>query len=96
MRPLLTAALVAAFSWPAEAQLDCGDHRQITNRLMADYSETRVGAGLDGFGSVVELFASEQGSWTILVTFPDGRTCLMAAGEAWQPIPRIILNRVPA
>ena len=42
----------AAFSWPAEAQLGCGDHRQITNRLAADYSETRVGAGLDGFGSV--------------------------------------------
>jgi hypothetical protein len=32
---------------------------------------------------LVELFASpETGSWTILVTRPDGVTCLLAAGHS--------------
>ena len=99
MRPLLTAVLViaaAAFSYPAGAQTACGDRNQITDRLATGYSESRVGSGLDSNGLVVELFVSRQASWTLLVTFPDGRTCLIAVGENWQPIPRIILNRVPA
>ncbi len=98
MRPLLTAVLLwAAFSWPALAQPPaCAEHKQITDRLATMFSELRIGIGMGGDGNVVELFASEQGSWTILVTFPRGLTCLIAAGESWQSIPRIILNRVPA
>ena len=78
-------ATIALAGVPAAAQTACGDHNQITDRLATNYSESRVGYGLDGDGRMVELFASGQGSWTILVTFPDGRTCLMAAGEDWEP-----------
>jgi hypothetical protein len=41
--------------------------------------------GLAQGRGVVEMFASEKtGSWTILLTSPQGTTCLMAAGEAFQ------------
>ena len=43
-----------------------------------------MGIGLDFSGNVLELFASPQGSWSILVTFPDGRTCMVTHGEDWQ------------
>ena len=37
---------------------------------------------------VIEVFASEEtGSWTILLTSPQGLTCLMAAGEAYETDP---------
>ena len=78
-------ATIALASIPAAAQTACADHNQITDRLATYYSESRVGSGLDGNGHVIEVFASRQGSWTMLVTFPDGRTCLIAAGEAWEP-----------
>ncbi len=78
-------ATIALAGIPAAAQTVCADHNQITDRLATIYSESRVGIGLDENGRVIEVFASEQGSWTILVTFPDGRTCLIAAGEAWEP-----------
>ena len=28
-----------------------------------------------------------DGSWTILMTVPEGRACIVAVGEAWQPVP---------
>ena len=35
---------------------------------------------------VVEIFTSASGSWTIVVTRPDGQTCLVASGQAWEDI----------
>lgn len=35
-------------------------------------------------GSVVETFAAENGNWTILVTRPDGISCLLADGRAFD------------
>lgn len=78
-------ATIALASVPAAAETLCADHGQVTDRLAAAYAESRVGIGLDSEGRVVEVFASRQGSWTMLVTFPDGRTCLIASGEAWEP-----------
>ena len=58
----------------------------MTSGLTTKYSESRLGIGLDFSGNVLELFASPQGSWSILVTFPDGRTCMVSSGEDWQPL----------
>ena len=34
---------------------------------------------------LVEVYASEEtGTWTILMTRPDGTTCLLAAGQRWE------------
>ncbi len=72
--------------WSQEGSV-CAEHAQIVEGLATHYSESRVGFGLDNYGRVVEIFASKrQGSWTIVVTFPDGRACLVASGEDWQPM----------
>ena len=44
--------------------------------------------GLASNGSMIEIFASPNGSWTIVMTQPDGVTCLMAAGESWEDLPQ--------
>lgn len=88
---LLIAALWAAFSWPASAQaieLFCGDHTQITNRLGKSYAESRIGFGRLDDSRLVEIFASPQGTWSLLVTWPNGPTCLVASGAGWQDLPR--------
>ena len=34
----------------------------------------------------MEVYASEKtGSWTILLTKPDGVACLVASGGMWEP-----------
>ncbi len=43
--------------------------------------------GLAANNGVVEVFASpETGTWTIIVTLPDGQTCLVASGEGYESI----------
>jgi len=37
-------------------------------------------------GQVLELFASSSGSWTMVVTTPNGTSCLIAAGENWDVV----------
>ncbi len=60
-----------------------------SNRVQRDkpYSEIPVAMGLASNGGVIEVLASENGSWTLLVTMPDGTSCVLAAGESWEALP---------
>lgn len=72
------------FASPAFAQgIKCAPRDKVVARLAEKFGETRLGAGLSA-GGVVELWASKAGGWTLLLSLPDGRSCLMSGGEAWQ------------
>lgn len=94
MRPVwlaISAALTAAFflTGAAQAQRACGPRAQVLAWLAANYQEAPVAAGLSGRGALVEVLASPDGTtWTILVTAPGGRTCVVGAGEGWRMIER--------
>ncbi len=53
--------------------------------LDRDYQESRSGLGLASNGSVVELYTAKTGTWTMLITKPGGRTCVIGSGESWEP-----------
>jgi hypothetical protein len=44
-------------------------------------------------GAVLEILASPTGSWTMLITYPNRPTCLMAAGEAWESVPLLVSDQ---
>ena len=68
----------------------CGPHDKIVSQLENGYEEVRSGYGLSGNGALVELFVSkEKGTWTFMLTRPDGLTCLMASGGNWEHMPII-------
>lgn len=78
-------ALLFGFATPVQAQMVCGARTDIVKQLESKYGETRQSMGLQQGRGVVEVYASgKTGSWTILVTDPSGKTCLMAAGEAFE------------
>lgn len=83
---LVSVGLMAGFVSPSLAQgASCADRKLIVDRLSTKYGETRQSAGLNQNNGMVEVFASsDTGTWTILVTMPNGMSCLMAAGKAWQ------------
>ena len=83
---LLTAAVsiptVAAAAPPA-----CGPRTELVKQLANKYREAPVAVGLANSGTLVEVLTSDSGStWTILLSRPDGTSCLVAAGEEWQAV----------
>ncbi len=70
----------------------CGERRSVVAKLEKTYSEAPVSTGLSiglaSNGSVIEVLASPSGSFTIILTQPNGFSCVMAAGENWQNLPK--------
>ena len=73
---------------PAAAQTACMSRAEVLDQLSSKYAETPISLGLEKSGDVVEIFTSGDGdTWTMVLTRPDGQTCMIASGEAWQVIP---------
>ena len=85
---LVFAGLILVTQAAQAAQ--CAPRDQVVAGLATGFDEVRRGAGLtaapDGRTQVIEIFTSASGSWTIVVTRPDGQTCLVASGQAWEDI----------
>lgn len=65
----------------------CGPRAQVIERLGRDYGESRRAIGLAGPSAVMEVYASaDTGTWTITLTLPDGRMCLIAAGQGYEQV----------
>ncbi len=78
----------SAFSPAAQAQAMCGERRAVVANLEKTYSEAPVSIGLASNGSVIEVLASPSGSFTIILTQPNGLSCVMAAGENREDLPK--------
>jgi hypothetical protein len=85
MRAVVTALLLATCV-PANAQnSNCAPHAMFIEGLADRYGERRVMAGLNGDGTVVEIFANDQtGTWTALIVQPTGIACMVASGEQFD------------
>ena len=83
----LTLLLGAAgLSRPASAQQRvCLPHDAAVEKLQGQFDERVSARGLANEGrAMVELFRSDTGSWTLIMTDVRGRSCVMATGEAWH------------
>ena len=70
----------------AHAQSSCEIRKSLIAKLDTGYNEQPVGVGVASTGNVVELIVSPDGTWTIVVTKPNGIACVAAVGEDWQAI----------
>jgi len=78
---------VVLMSQPADAQQLCLLHEAAAKQLAEQYDESVVGRGLAKSGKAMfELFASEEGGWTLVVTDVQGRSCVIGSGVAWTDI----------
>lgn len=79
------AASVACFAMSANAQnQQCGPRLAVIESLSGNYSETRHTLML-GVDRLFEIYANlETGTWTALVTFPDGKSCIAASGTGFE------------
>lgn len=79
---LASAGLVVA---PAQAQTNCGLRDIVVKRLESGYGEGLAAGGLHSDSQVLEVWAAPKtGTWTVLITSADGRTCVLASGTDWH------------
>lgn len=78
--------LLTLLATPALAQGPCVDRSDFLKHLAGTYDELPVAMGLTSRGAVLEVTVSEGGSWTIIITKPDGMTCGLAAGIGWETL----------
>lgn len=85
---LLLLALAGTVSgWAASAGTSCGPRDMVAERLSQHYDEGVAGRGIAGT-AMAELWVSEAGTWTVVVSLPDGRACIIASGVAWVVMPQ--------
>lgn len=89
----LAAMMVAS---TATAQTMCSKRSKFLDSLAQGYAESPVAMGLVSNGSVLEVLTSEKGTWTIIVTLPNGMSCVVASGEAWEEVERLALSEPAA
>lgn len=88
---LVIIALGALLMWsavPAHAMGMCGKREDFVKALANAYGESSKALGIAGRVNIVEVFNSgDGGTWTVLVTTPEGKSCILAAGSDWQELP---------
>ena len=75
--------LASSAAWSAPRV--CGERAKMTKFLAGKYQENPRAIGVVATGkSVIEIYTSQKGSWTVLMTSAAGLTCIMGAGHSWQ------------
>jgi len=85
--PVLMSLLAASFflgSFQQAHAAVCSERKKFTAFLVKKYKELPKAVGLVSNTGMMEVYVSEQGTWSILMTTPNGMTCLIAAGDHWE------------
>ena len=90
-KTLLLGTVLAVFSSAAAAQSQgqnqCNKRDNVLSLLANKYKEAPVAVGVTNTGGLVEVLSTGDGNtWTIIVTTPQGMSCLVAAGEGWRAV----------
>ena len=73
----------------APVQYVCAERGVVAGHLKDRYGESHVGAGVAASGALIELFVAPTGTWTLIVSGPDGKSCIVSHGDGWDGAPRL-------
>ncbi len=83
---LLTVNLAAPGAQAQQRGPLCDARTTILTELNGNYAEKPSAMGLANNGTVIEVLKSKEDSWTIIMTAPNGVSCLLATGKYWQAV----------
>jgi hypothetical protein len=79
--------VVAQAQQSAPGQQQCDERTKVLGHLANKYQEAPVAIGVTSSGGLVEVLSTGDGNtWTIIVSNPNGVSCLLAAGEGWRAL----------
>ncbi|WP_322867414.1 hypothetical protein U5922_015205 [Aquicoccus sp. G2-2] len=79
-------AVATAIPAHADDVNNCATRDQVVSRLQQEFYEELTAGGLQDSGAagVVEVWSSPQtGTFTVMMTRPDGVSCILATGTDW-------------
>ena len=82
--------LIVLLLWapPATAQ-QCNFRARIVAALAKNFQEVPVWVGFRGDRSL-EIFSAANGqSWSLVISNPNGTSCLIVGGDSWRDVPRV-------
>ncbi len=86
---LVLAAVLSLAPSEGAAQATCNQRDNVLGHLAQKYQEVPVAIGVTNRGGLVEVLSTGDGTtWTIIISTPDGQSCLVAAGEGWRAVPK--------
>ena len=85
MRAALILTLLLASPAYAE-ELPCLPHSEMVAHLAEAYGERQVSIGVTAQGPLVEMFVSQSGTWTMIVTSTNQDACAAASGDGFMMI----------
>lgn len=88
---LLLAALLLSWRTALADEPVCTSHSEMLAALADRYHETSAAIGIENRGALLELLISKDGAtWSVIMTGPQGKSCLVAAGQSWQEAKPVI------
>ena len=84
LRLIIIAVLL--LSLPAAAQTNCKERSTFIGPRSDPAAQQPVGRGLSSRNALVELLVSTDGSWKIIVTRPNGISCVLGSGGSWTDV----------
>jgi len=85
----ISTFLVSTLATQAQIR-KCGERASMIKVLIEKYKEKPRALGLSAKNKIaMEIYASDKGSWTVMMTTTNGMTCIMAAGHSWQEGPKL-------
>ena len=92
-RAMILGVAAMLVSTGAQAAAQCNPRDDVLKLLSNKYAESQVAFGVTNNGGLVEVLKSGPGAksdtWTIIITTPQGVSCLVAAGEGWRDMEQI-------
>ena len=76
---------------PTEAQMEvpaglvCAERNHLVSQLKVRFAESQEDVVMRSDTSLMELFVSAKGTWSILHTTSSGTSCLVASGQGLAP-----------
>ncbi len=93
---LVFAAALTVASSEGTAQVTCNQRDNVLGHLAQKYQEVPIALGVTNRGGLVEVLSTGDGkTWTIIISTPDGRSCMIAAGESWRMVPNAAAKADP-
>jgi hypothetical protein len=82
---LVLVPVLTLGSFGAAAQSNCRPRTDVLGHLAKKYGEAPIAIGVTNKGGLVEVLTTGDGNtWTIIVSMPNGTSCMVAAGEGWR------------